>query len=203
MSDEPKEATEEVKKKKGGKLPIVIALVAVLAGGGFFMMKAKGGKHEPPPLKLGAIEPLKEFLVNLKEGNVYLRTEIALHFKEGFKKEELDKSLPAVEDAIVTLLGARSSTEIRTLDGKAKLKRDLAEAINKVLEAAEKAAHPEEAAEEEPAAKDGEKQTSDKKDPKAGKEAKHDEEPPKDLHPDWDSQTGPVLKLYFTSFATQ
>lgn len=201
MSDEPKEATEEVKKKKGGKLPIVIALVAVLAGGGFFMMKAKGGAHEPPPLKLGAIEPLKEFLVNLKEGNVYLRTEIALHLKDGFKKEDLDKSLPAIEDAVVTLLGARGSAEIRTLDGKAKLKQDLAAAINKVLEAAEKAAHPEEEAHDASAEEKGQdKAAQDKKD---AKDAKKDAEPSEPQHPDWDSQTGPVLKVYFTSFATQ
>lgn len=205
MSDEPKPPTEEVKdkKKKGGKLPILIALVSVLAGGGFFMMKAKGGGHEPPPPKLGTIEPLEEFLVNLKEGNVYLRAEIALHLDKAFTKEKLDKSLPAVEDAIVNLLGARSSSEIRTLDGKAKLKRDLAEAINKVLVAAEKAENPE-AAEEEPATKKPEKKTrADKKDAKAPSVPKKDPPPPKILHPEWDSETGPVLKVYFTSFATQ
>ena len=85
------ESPEQPVKKKGGKLPIIIALVLVLAGGGFFVMKGKGSK-EPPPVKLGAVEPLAEFLVNLRESNSYLRAEIALHLKEGYEKEQFDKN---------------------------------------------------------------------------------------------------------------
>lgn len=214
MSEEVKATTEEaVGKKKKGKLPIIIVLVLVLAGGGFFMMKGKSGENEPPPIKLGVVEPLAEFLVNLKEPNAYLRAEIALHLKDGYTKAEFDLSLPAVRDAIILVLGSRSIQQVRTLDGKLALKRDLVTAINKVLEAAAAEAHPP----EEPEAAADEKKAADEKGSdtkgekkgtthakKGSSEAKKEEGDPKaPEHPDWDSQTGPVLKLYFTGFATQ
>ena len=203
MSEIPVEV-EEPQKKKGGKLPIIIALVVLLAGGGFFMMKGQG-KKEPPPLKLGTIEPLEEFLVNLQETNVYLRTEIALHLKDKFTKEELDKSLPAVRDIVNAILRSKSTEDIRTADDVASLKRELVEGINKVLEAAEADAHPVEAPPEATvgtAPKIGTAKGPAAGDPKFGAVAKDREKLKAPAHPDWDSQTGPVLKLYFTSFAT-
>ena len=233
MSETPKVAEgEEPKKKKGGKLPIIIALVVVLAGGGFFMMKGKGPK-EPPPIKLGLIEPLAdEFLVNLQEPNIYLRAVISLHLKDGFTKEQLDKNLDPVRAAIVAILRSKSIREVRTTEGMDNLRKQIVEEVNKILGAAELAAHPPDASHEKEAekgaakgeAKDGAKGAAAKdghaepakdshaepaKDPhakdseKATGKAKEKEKPKGPAHPDWDSQTGPVLKLYFTSFATQ
>lgn len=216
MSDKPKAAEgEAAPKKKGGKLPIIIALVVVLAGGGFFMMKGKGPK-EPPPIKLGTIEPLEgEFLVNLQEPNIYLRATISLHVKDGYKKEELAKSLDPVRAAIVAILRSKSIREVRSGEGMIKLRKQIVEEVNKILEAAELAAHPPEKAEDKDAEKgdakdEGEKDGAAKdahaKDAKDGhaKDSEKDKEKDKGpAHPDWDSQTGPVLKLYFTSFATQ
>lgn len=236
MSDTPKVAEgKEPKKKKGGKLPIIIALVVVLAGGGFFMMKGKGPK-EPPPIKLGTIEPLEgEFLVNLQEPNIYLRAVISLHVKDGYKKEELDKSLDPVRAAIVAILRSKSIREVRTTEGMDKLRKQIVEEVNKILEAAELAAHPPDASHENEAekgaakagakagAKDGAAKDSHAEPAKDGAAKDGHAEPAKDphakdsekatgkakekdkgpAHPDWDSQTGPVLKLYFTSFATQ
>jgi len=175
------EAAKEAPKKKGGKLPIIIALVAVLGGGGFFMTKGKSAKKEKPAVELGEIQTMPEFLVNLRDGNTYLRTEIALQTKKGVEKEKFDKVGPAVRDAIITTLTAKSIEDIRSVEGKDKLKKQLAKAINEVAEDAE---------DKEEATKDAE--------PKDKKVQKIVE-----IHTDWDSQTGPVLKVFFTSFATQ
>ncbi len=177
-----------VEPKKKGKLPVIIALVALLVGGGFFGLKARqGGKKKEPAVKLGVVEPLKEFLVNLRDGHTYLRTEVALQFADTFKKEDLEHNLPAITDAILLKLSSKALSEVNTLAGKEALKREIAGAINLVLENNEK----------------------DKAEPKKTEAiGKHPGLPQKlkdtsILHPDWDSEKGPVLKVFFTSFATQ
>lgn len=178
MSDE---APEIVKKKKG-KLPIILILALVIGGGGFFMMKSKGGKPKEPEIKLGAIEQLPEFLVNLKGGTTYLQTEIAFHLTDGFKKEDLDKGMPAVRDAILTTLSGKSLNEVSTEKAKMKLKREIAAAVNRVLlELSPPGGHVE----------------------ARKKESEPNEPPDEPEHPEWDSDVGPILKVYFTKFATQ
>ena len=187
MSDEPKEG------KKKGKLPIILILALVLGGGGFFMMKGKG-KPKEPEIKLGAIEPLTEFLVNLKGGSNYLQTELALQFKDGFKKEELDKNMPAVRDAVIMVLSSKSISELSSEPAKARLKREIAAFVNKTLE--DLTPPPEGHTEKKKKKKKGEDQEEDPR-----KIAATD---PEELeHPEWDSDEGPVLKVYFTKFATQ
>ncbi|HMS55811.1 MAG TPA: flagellar basal body-associated FliL family protein [Fimbriimonadaceae bacterium] len=174
---------QEAKSKKKSKLPVIIAIVAILGGGGFFMMKGKGKKEEKPAITLGAIETVEpEFLVNLSNGTTYLRTQVALQFQEGFKKEDLDKNMPAVQDVITSILSSKSPSSIRTLEGKKKLKAEIASKVNALL-ATEK--H-----EEDPA------DSKDKK-KKKDKEEEHEGEP------DWDSGSGPCLKIFFISFVMQ
>lgn len=179
--------SEEAAPKKKGKMPVIIVILAVLGGGGFFMMKGKGGEKKEPEIKLGEIVPLDEFLVNLAGGTSYLRTEIALHLSDQAKKADVDKQVPAVRDAIVVVLTSSRLDQIGTEPGKRRLKRRLAAAINDRLNALK----PDEEKEE--------KDKDEEKDEKKGEK----KEPAEPEHPDWDSDEGPVLKVYFSSFATQ
>ncbi|MBS1716383.1 MAG: flagellar basal body-associated FliL family protein [Armatimonadetes bacterium] len=200
---EKKEATPEgeAPKKKGGKLPLIIILALVLAGGGFFAMKSKAPKPKPK-VEAGTIEPVGEFLVNLAGGGqVYCRTEIAVLLKKGVEKKELEENMPAIKDAIITVLRSTTSNDIRDSAGTALLKQDLCEAVNKVLEANAKKP-------DKPEASDS--KLSD--DPKKADKKDAAEEPAKDAkgkhvlkkhEHEWDSDEGPILKIYFTSFATQ
>lgn len=174
MSEEPKEPA-----KKKGKLPIILILALVLGGGGFFMLKSKGGEQKEPQVKLGAIETLPEFLVNLR-GDTYLQTEIALQMRDGFKAEELATNMPAVRDVILTILSGKTVAQVSSSEGKAKLKTEIATGVNRILD--------------ELTAPPGKKNGK--------KEPREDEEEDRE-HPDWESDTGPVLKVYFTKFATQ
>lgn len=190
MSEQPK-TEEAAPKKKGGKMIIIVVLVLLLGGGGFFMMKrGGGGPPKPPEAELGTIEPVAEFLVNLADGRTYLKAEIAVHLDKNFKKEELAGNMPAVKDAIVARLRSLTPDKLRSESGMRLVRRGLAADLNKVLQSLHK---DEKAA---PKAKEpGEKAGK-------GKEAKPDPKA-KPKHPDWDSQEGPVLKVYFPSFATQ
>jgi flagellar basal body-associated protein FliL len=161
------EAQPPKKKRKRGKLPVLIMLVAVLAGGGFFGMKVRGGSAPPKP-ELGEVVPLAEILVNLKDPNTYLRTEISVRHR------------------IILILTSKSIREVRSVDGKLALTREIASRINELFPG--------------PTAKPADskaRKNEDMKEPAAEKAA------PKLQNPDWDSDTGPVLKVYFTNFATQ
>ncbi len=196
MSEKPKK--EEGGKKKG-KMPMILALVVMLGAGGFFGMKMGGGqKKEEPKIELGETEKLGEFLVNLSDGHSFLKTEISVQLakkghleEEGGKKKEGEAEPPApVRDAIIAVLSSKSIEEISTPEGKLQLKKELAAAINAV------------APKEEEKEKDKDKE-KEKKAHKSSKKKKGDEDEEEVVDETWDSQTGPVLKVFFTSFATQ
>ncbi len=192
-------AAPEGEKKKKGKLPVILALVAMLGAGGFFGMKLGGGnaKKEPPKLELGEIVPLGEFLVNLNDGRTFLKAEVSVQLSKTGKLEadapkgEGKAEPPApVRDAVISVLSSKSLNEVSSPEGKSELKREIAEAVNKAVESLEP---------EKDKAKDG----KGKEDHSAKKDEKGKEIPAEVVDDTWDSQTGPVLKVYFTNFATQ
>ena len=162
------EELEQPKKGGGKKMLVLLFLVVLLCGGGFFAMKAKLSKGKSK-VELGEIVPLPEILVNLKDPNTYARTEISLHFQKGFEKKKFDDRVDAVRDAVILKLSNKTLKEVRTLEGKLALKREIAAVVNKALA-----------------------------DPSKGAFSGSGSE-----HSDWDSDSGPVLKVYFANFATQ
>lgn len=182
------EPAESPAPKKKGKLPTIIMLAVLLGAGGFFGMKMRHkGVHKAPEVKLGETLKLQEFLVNLGDGKTYLRTEITLHLKEGVKIEDGGATeggggpeMPIIRNAIINVLTNRHAGDISTLEGKRQLRRDIASAINEALD-------------------DYGAEKTGSAPPKI--DAKAAGQPLK--HPDWDSDTGPILKVYFTNFATQ
>lgn len=197
MAKEAKEATEG---KKGGKLPIIIIVVVALLGGGFFGMKMAGGKKsevKKQETKLGKIAMLPEFLTNAKGGN-FIKAEIGLHLKEGFEAKALEEYKAPIRSVILTVFASHTSDELMSLEGQNVVKRDMAARINKVLEEFE-SLHPKKEggeAKEEP--KD--KKVKGKKDTE---EEAENEQSGVTEHPEWDSDEGPVLRIYFTNLATQ
>ncbi|MBS1722048.1 MAG: flagellar basal body-associated FliL family protein [Armatimonadetes bacterium] len=191
-------AAPEAPKKKKGKLPIIIALVLVLGGGGFFGMKmSSGGKKVVPKVELGETIALGEFLVNLADGHTFLKADISVQVEKGKHLEEggggghEGKAEPPapVRDAVIGVLSSMQLRDISSPAGKAALKKLLAKAINEAVP------HKEEGKE---GGKDEGKEHKKEKKPKKG-EAEEEEV----VDPSWDSQKGPVLKVYFTNFATQ
>ncbi|HRJ27922.1 MAG TPA: flagellar basal body-associated FliL family protein [Fimbriimonadaceae bacterium] len=187
------EAAEAPKKK--GKLPMIVVMLVVLLAGGFFGMKMKGGgEKKEPEIKLGEIHELEPFLVNLSNPSDYVHTKISLQTKEGFDKKGFEKNLAAVRDAIIAVVGSKRMSQVNTEVGRALLKREIAAKVNAALLMLDPKKEEE---------KDKDDKKSQKDDKKESKESNEVEEPSEPEHPDWDSDTGPVLKVYFTEFTTQ
>lgn len=179
----------DTEKKKGGKLPIIAALVLVLGAGGFFGLKGGGGeaKEEEPEIKMGDNAPIGEFLVNLADGRTYLRAAVALHFDATFDAKHLDSDMPVIQDAILMVLSSKSLEDVRSLDGKQKLKWEIAAKVNHSLHAGHDTKK---------------KKKKKEEDAEAETHGDHKVTPPENEE-GWDADEGPVLKVYFTSFVTQ
>lgn len=156
MAAEEEKTTEESggKKKKGGKLKliiIVVVLLVILGGGGFLAYKlflapkdagAAGGevaKKESvatPVNEVGVLYPLETFIVNMadNDGTRYLKVTIQLELDNTEKlKEEMDKRVPQLRDAILTILSAKTYEEVSSAQGKLVLKQEIQRRINSLL----------------------------------------------------------------------
>ena len=104
----------------------------------------------------------------------------------------LDAVWPGV--AVTPETVSKSISELSSEPAKARLKREIAAFVNKTLE--DLTPPPEGHTEKKKKKKKGEDEEEDPR-----KIAATD---PEELeHPEWDSDEGPVLKVYFTKFATQ
>ncbi|MCL6533947.1 MAG: flagellar basal body-associated FliL family protein [Armatimonadetes bacterium] len=122
-------------KGKSPMLMIVIVLVAGLAGGVFVGKNMMGSKAppEPKPPKVGSTVDLGEFLINLGEDS-YLKVGVAIGLKEGIDGGHMKEEIPALKDAVLMAFAGRTKSELHSLEGKHKIKEQIRERINEVLE---------------------------------------------------------------------
>ncbi len=79
--------------------------------------------------------PMDQFVVNLSDANLdrYAQVAVVLEVYDSPAETQLKASMPAVRNAILLLLSARSAAELLTLDGKEQLAIDIALAARAVL----------------------------------------------------------------------
>jgi len=174
----PTEAVAPAKKKKKIKLPLLMLIALMLIGGGFYVIstKGKGHKKEVPKIELADKDTeLEEFLTNTANPQVYVRTKISVRLKKGFDEGKFKDATGDVRDAVLLVLNATQPTDITDASKRLELRKRIADAINDALKA-----------DQPPDAKD--------KDKTGVKPI---------VPPDCDSDTGPVMKVRFSSLATQ
>lgn len=79
---------------------------------------------------VGVSLTLDEFLVNLRGGDHYLRTTIALGLHKGKTEEDTKDHIAPIRDAILTVLSAKTLNDLSTPQGKEDLKAELKTKIN-------------------------------------------------------------------------
>ncbi len=79
--------------------------------------------------------PMDQFVVNLSDAHLdrYAQVAVVLEVAESPVENQLKASMPAVRNAILLLLSARSAAELLTLQGKEQLAIDIALAARAVL----------------------------------------------------------------------
>ena len=144
------DASEQGGSKKKLFIIIGIALfVVILVAGGvgyFFLTK------EPPPeekdpgtevpvpeinksAEIGPMVDIAEFIVNIisEENNHYVKAALTIELSTEVAKEELEKRMPQVRDAILLLVGNKTFEELQDLQGKKQLKAELLSKINAIM----------------------------------------------------------------------
>jgi len=149
---------EGAKAKKGGKLTLVLALVVVLAvaaGAAWYFGLLPGGaakeaeqgephaaaaegEHGKGAGKAGAVgsmRPLDPFLANLADETSarYLKMSLQVEFVDADPPAAFDARLPQIRDVILTLVTSKTFADIRTPEGKERLREDVIDRINHVL----------------------------------------------------------------------
>ncbi len=142
MADEKTEEKEEGKRKLPVKWIIVAFLALVLVGGGGVVgwkflagtgeVSPEMGNLKPP---LGTIFPLDTFIVNVAEtnGERYLKTTLEVELKDGSLAGEVEKRMPQVRDSILLLLSTKRFEDIKSFQGKSKLRNEIITRLNGLL----------------------------------------------------------------------
>jgi flagellar protein FliL len=145
------EPAPEPQAAKGGKgkLIVIIGVVVLLAGGGgaawFLGFIPHGAKPAEAEAKVdgaepkdgpGALHALEPFIANLadEDGKRYLRTVLQVEFFDAKVPPEFTARLPQIRDLLLTLFTSKSFPEIRTPQGKALLREDVINRMNRVFQ---------------------------------------------------------------------
>lgn len=131
---------EEVKKSNKSVLfIIVIALIAGIAGSTYLILHnstlSKALVEKSQEQQEFQNVALDEFIINLSDTGYrrYLKTSLVLEFNVKEIASEVDKNNYKIRDAIINLLASKSFEDIKTEEGKTKLKKELVEEINQHL----------------------------------------------------------------------
>lgn len=101
--------------------------------------KAKGGHgsggHGAGADAGGGMRPLDPFLANLADetSSRYLKMSLQVEFVDAEPPAAFDARLPQIRDVILTLVTSKTFADIRTAEGKERLREDVIDRINHVL----------------------------------------------------------------------
>lgn len=136
-------AEEKVEGKKGGKkilflIPILLLVLAIAGGGAyFFLLKKpkKEGEEKVSPSPVGVMVDLGVFTVNLADRgtDAYARVAITLELSNEKVKQEVDKRMPIIKDAVIDVISSKTSDFVRTPEGREALRLELIRRLNIIL----------------------------------------------------------------------
>jgi flagellar FliL protein len=151
MAEDGKKEGQANAAEPAKKFPVMIVVLGVVAvlllGGGAFAWKSgllnnlvgdEGGsagetieKKSTKP-EIGPIYSLGSFIVNLMEplGKRYLKIKIELELEAEQTRPEIEKRMPQLRDAVLTMLSSKTYNDISDLSGKFQLRAEMQSVLN-------------------------------------------------------------------------
>lgn len=156
MAEQEKDVKEEQEGQetqaeegpKRRKVPINLIIICILGlsllGGGLYVWKSgllskKSNtadiEESGDSQEIGPIYSLETFIVNLVggRGKNYLKAKVELELDSDKTTTEINKRLPQIRDAILTMLSSKSNEDINTLEGKFQLRAEIISTLNQFL----------------------------------------------------------------------
>lgn len=137
--------------KRRGKLLLVLVVLAVVAGaagaawfaGLVPQLGARAAESvakpepAPPGLQGGAMRQLDPFVANLADesGTRYLKMSLQVEFVGAEPPAHFEARMAHIRDAVLTLVTSKTFADIRTPEGKERLREDVIDRMNHVLRA--------------------------------------------------------------------
>jgi len=152
MAEEKNEAP--AKKGKGLKIALIALAMLLVAGGAggtaWYFASGSGAdkvatagsadadeakRRQRKPGQQRVFVPMDQFVVNLSDSNLdrYAQVAVVLEVDDSPTETRIKASMPAVRNAILLLLSARSASELLSLEGKEQLAIDIALAAHAVV----------------------------------------------------------------------
>ena len=143
--EEAKEQAEAAPAKGRGKLLLIGGAVLALAGGAAGAWKLGLVPHGAPAEAkqevkgegphMGALLPLDPFIANLgdEDGKRYLKASFQVEFYDAKVPDEFTARMPQMRDLLLTLFTSKVFAEIRTPEGKAVLRDEIINRLNRSL----------------------------------------------------------------------
>jgi len=145
LSEENKETAPPKKKKKKGFI-LLILLFALLAGGGVLYATGwgQGILGQQPAAAVAAEKPvytfeLPELVFNLADGGRrrFLSIKLSFAFAEPGLTAELERRMPEIRDAILTLMWGITMEEVAEESSIERMKKEIRDAANNILQTGE------------------------------------------------------------------
>jgi flagellar protein FliL len=148
------ESPNPAKPPKSFKLLIILGVLIFLAAGGaaglfFFLPESQenasvmarvrnlfaGDKKAVESTGPGYIYKMEPFLVNLLDPGQLRYLKVTLHAESNREKEseEIDRRLPQLRDAVLTILSSKNYKDIITAEGKSALREEIKLKLNQLL----------------------------------------------------------------------
>jgi flagellar FliL protein len=103
----------------------------------FFLLNKpkKEGEEKVVPSHVGVMVDLRVFTVNLadKGTDAYARVAITLELSNEKVKQEVDKRMPIIKNAIIDVISSKTSDFVRTPEGREALRLELIKRLNIIL----------------------------------------------------------------------
>jgi flagellar FliL protein len=103
----------------------------------FFLLNKpkKEGEEKVAPSHVGVMVDLRVFTVNLadKGTDAYARVAITLELSNEKVKQEVDKRMPIIKNAIIDVISSKTSDFVRTPEGREALRLELIKRLNIIL----------------------------------------------------------------------
>ncbi len=119
--------------------------MAVIGGGAaFFLLGNKEEKPDPEAeaaamakqaKAVGPMVDINTFIVNILDDdeNRYLKAAITIEVDVPAAADEINSRLPQIQDAILLLIGNKTFSELRDMQGKMQLRAELINRLNEIL----------------------------------------------------------------------
>ncbi|RLC30710.1 MAG: flagellar basal body protein FliL [Deltaproteobacteria bacterium] len=151
--DQSEDILEEKQGSETKKLLLIIIIISVvflsIMGAGFYILwnrvsppdpqiaqeESKIKEVEKAKSEIRPIYSLDTFIVNLADRGAtrYLRVTMDLELSSDETKAEIENRLPQIRDTILTIVPAKSSKEITTIEGKKALRDEIMDKLNSFL----------------------------------------------------------------------